>query len=63
VAAALTSGVAALMLARDPALTPDALRRWLFASARPIAGRRHDVGVGVIDALAAVRAVGKIHGE
>jgi subtilisin family serine protease len=59
VATALTSGVAALMLARDPALTPDALRQRLIGSAHKIAGPRRDVGAGVIDALAAVEAAGK----
>ncbi len=63
VATALTSGVAALMLARDPALTPDAAApatdRQRAAHRRP----RRDVGAGVIDALAAVKAVGKRGGE
>ena len=59
VATALTSGVAALMLARDPALTPDQLRQRLIGSARRIAGRRTEVGAGVIDALAAVQALRK----
>ena len=59
VATALTSGVAALMLARDPALTPDQLRQRLIASVRHIAGRKTEVGAGVIDALAAVEAAKK----
>jgi len=59
VAAAHASGVAALLLARDPKLTPDEVRRDLIRSARHIAGNKRDVGAGVIDALAAVDAVKK----
>jgi subtilisin family serine protease len=55
VAAAHASGVAALLLARDPKLTPDEVRRDLIRSARHIAGNKRDVGAGVIDALAAVK--------
>ena len=57
VAAAHASGVAALLLARDPNLTPDQVRRDLIRSARAISGKKQDVGAGVIDALAAVDAV------
>ena len=57
VAAAHASGVAALLLARDPKLTPDQVRSRLIKSARPIAGNKRDVGAGVIDALAAVDSV------
>jgi subtilisin family serine protease len=56
VAAAHASGVAALLLARDPKLTPDEVRRDLIASARAIPGAKRDVGAGVIDALAAVNS-------
>ena len=59
VAAAHASGVAALLLARDPNLTPDQVRRDLIRSARAIPGKKQDVGAGVIDALAAVDAVRK----
>jgi subtilisin family serine protease len=59
VAAAHASGVAALLLARDPKLTPDQVRSRLIKSARPIAGNKRDVGAGVIDALAAVDSVKK----
>jgi hypothetical protein len=59
VAAAHASGVAALLLARDPKLTPDEVRRDLIRSARAIPGKKQDVGAGVIDALAAVDAVKK----
>jgi subtilisin family serine protease len=54
VAAANTTGVAALLLARDPKLTPDEVRDLLVKSARKIPGRKNDVGAGVIDALRAV---------
>jgi hypothetical protein len=46
--------VAALLLARDPKLTPAGVRRALIRSARKISGQRRDVDAGVIDALAAV---------
>ena len=59
VAAAHASGVAALLLARDPKLTPDQVRSRLIKSARHIAGNKRDVGAGVIDALAAVDSVKK----
>ena len=54
IAAAHASGVAALLLARDPKLTPAGLRRALIRSAHAVPGARRDVGAGVIDALAAV---------
>ncbi len=59
VAAAHASGVAALLLARDPKLSPAAVRRALIRSAHAVAGPRRDVGAGVIDALAAVKEFGK----
>jgi hypothetical protein len=43
-----------LLLARDPKLSPAALRRALIRSAHAVAGARRDVGAGVIDALSAV---------
>ncbi len=57
VAAAHASGVAALLLARNPKLTPDQVRSLLIKSARAIPGARRDIGAGVIDALGAVDAV------
>ncbi len=57
VAAAHASGVAALLLARDPKLTPDQVRGLLIKSARAIPGNKRDVGAGVIDALGAVDAI------
>ena len=59
VAAAHVSGVAALLLARDPKLTPAALRRALVRAAHEVPASRRDVGAGVIDALAAVQEFGK----
>lgn len=56
VAAAHATGVAALLLARNPKLTPDQVRRLLIHSARAIPGSKRDVGAGVIDALGAVEA-------
>lgn len=55
IAAAHVSGVAALMLARDPKLTPAEVRAALIRAARKVPGRRREVGAGVIDALAAVK--------
>jgi subtilisin family serine protease len=57
VAAAHATGVAALLLARNPGLTPDQVRNLLVRSARVIPGNKRDVGAGVIDALGAVEAV------
>ena len=57
IAAAHVSGVAALLLARNPKLKPDDVRRVLIKSARAIPGKRQDVGAGVIDALGAVNAL------
>ncbi len=57
VAAAHASGVAALLLARNPKLTPDEVRRDLIRSARAVPGNKRDVGAGVIDALGAVNSV------
>jgi subtilisin family serine protease len=59
VAAAHVTGVAALMLAQDPALKPDDVRKRLLSSVRVIPGARRDVGAGVVDALTAVRATAK----
>jgi subtilisin family serine protease len=59
VATAHVSGVAALLLARDPRLTPDALRRLLVGSAQKVPGSRRDVGAGVVDALKAVEQTGR----
>jgi subtilisin family serine protease len=57
VAAAHATGVAALLLARNPKLTPDQVRGLLIKSARAVPGAKRDIGAGVIDALAAVDAI------
>jgi hypothetical protein len=54
VAAAHASGVAALLLASKPNLTPAQVRASLIRAANRIPGKRTDVGAGVIDALAAI---------
>lgn len=58
-AAALASGVAALVVARDPKLTPAGVHQFMIRSARHIVGKRSDVGAGEIDALGAVEALSK----
>jgi subtilisin family serine protease len=57
--AAYVSGLAALMLARNPALTADEVRQALVQSARDLgpAGRDDRFGAGEADAFAAVSAV------
>ena len=57
-AAAEVSGIAALMLQRDPSLTPDGLRRILESSAKDLGpkGRDAEFGFGLADAYAAVMA-------
>jgi subtilisin family serine protease len=57
VAAAHVSGVAALLLARNPKLTPDDVRRVLIRSAHSLAGNRNDTGAGVVDALGAINTL------
>ena len=56
VAAAHVSGVAALLLARNPKLSPYGVRQIIERSARHIPGKRDTVGAGEVDALAAVEA-------
>lgn len=55
-AAAHISGVAALILERNPGLSPDGLRRVLLSSAKDLGpkGRDKDFGVGLADAYRAV---------
>jgi hypothetical protein len=55
-AAAHVSGIAALVLERDPELSPDGLRRVLLSSARDLGpkGRDKDFGMGLADAYRAV---------
>lgn len=56
--AAFVSGVAALMLARNPSLTPPDLRGTLMATARDLGapGPDDEFGAGLADAYAAVKA-------
>jgi subtilisin family serine protease len=54
IAAAHASGVVALLLAAKPNLTPAQVRSDLIRSAHRIAGKRNEVGAGVIDALAVI---------
>jgi subtilisin family serine protease len=54
VAAAHVSGVVALMLERNPALTPAAVRNILTATARPL-GQPHLFGAGLVDPVRAVK--------
>ncbi len=56
IAAAHVSGVAALLLARDPKLKPDAVKKLLAGSAHALGRPAQEVGAGEIDALAALRA-------
>lgn len=59
VAAAHATGVAALLLAAQPNLTPAQVRSDLIKSARRISGKRNEVGAGVVDALAVVKETPK----
>jgi subtilisin family serine protease len=59
VAAAHASGVAALLLAAKPKLTPAQVRADLIRSAQRIPGKRNEVGAGVIDALAVIKPTRK----
>jgi hypothetical protein len=56
--AAYVSGVVALMLERNPALSPDAVRKILMASSKDLGpkGRDEMFGAGLIDAFQAVTA-------
>jgi subtilisin family serine protease len=58
VSAALVSGVVALMLERRPAATPADIRKWLTATAAPLAGggRPDEFGAGLVDARRATEA-------
>lgn len=59
-AAAHIAGIAALILEREPSLTPDSVRRVLLSTARDLgpAGRDRDFGAGLADAFEAVRSLG-----
>jgi subtilisin family serine protease len=55
IAAAHASGVAALLLAAKPKLTPAQVRSDMIRYAHRIPGKRNEVGAGVIDALAVIK--------
>jgi subtilisin family serine protease len=59
-ASPLAAGVAALMRSRDPSISPDTITEILFSTARDLesAGYDPNTGWGLIDAFAAVSAVG-----
>jgi hypothetical protein len=59
VSAAQVSGIAALLIERNPALTPDEARTILTSTATPLGQklREHDFGAGLVNAWRAVSAV------
>ena len=59
VAAAEVSGIAALLIERNPSLTPSAVRKTLMDTAKDLGpkGRDRDYGAGLVNALQAVEAV------
>ena len=60
-AAAYVSGLAALLIDRNPGITPDGVRAVLTATAHDLGpkGRDDQFGAGLVDALAAVQAVSR----
>jgi subtilisin family serine protease len=56
VAAAEVSGVAALLIERNPALTPAAVRKILMDTATRLGPKGRDYGAGLVNALDAVKA-------
>jgi subtilisin family serine protease len=65
VAAAHVSGVAALLLERNPKLTPGDVRRILMRTAKSLGGRERsrDFGAGLVNAYEAVAATGQRRSE
>ena len=59
--AAFVSGLAALLIDRNPGITPDGIRAALMATARDLGpkGRDDQFGAGLADAMAAVEAVSR----
>lgn len=54
-ATAAVSGVVALILSKNPSLTPDQVKQLLMASATPVSGNgKNDVGAGYVDAARAI---------
>jgi subtilisin family serine protease len=60
-AAAHVSGIVALMLERNPQLTPGAVRRALMAAAQPLGGRRggNEFGAGRANAFKTLKIIGQ----
>ena len=60
VAAAEVSGIAALLIERNPALKPADIRRILTSTAKDLGAKGHDssFGSGLVNALLAVTAAG-----
>ena len=56
-AAAHVSGIAALMLEKNPKLTPKDIRALLLSSAYKTSGQSADLGAGIADAAGALAAV------
>jgi len=58
VAAAEVSGIAALLIERNPSLTPSAVRKILMDTAKDLGpkGRDRDYGAGLVNALQAVES-------
>jgi subtilisin family serine protease len=59
-AAAHISGIVALVLEREPSLTPDSVRRVLLSTAHDLGatGRDKDFGAGIADAYDALVSIG-----
>ena len=59
VAAAEVSGIAALLIERNPSLTPAEVRKILMDTAKDLGpkGRDRDYGAGLVNALKALTAV------
>jgi serine protease AprX len=62
-AAAIVSGVAALLFEADPALSPDEVKSVLISTANPALAGRPGAGAGMVDAAAAMDAVADGGGE
>jgi hypothetical protein len=58
IAAAEVSGVAALLIELKPSLKPEDVRRILKASAFKLSARPDETGAGLVDAAAAIKALG-----
>ena len=64
-AAAHITGIVALILEREPTLTPDSVRRILLTTARDLgpSGRDKDFGAGLADAYEAVKSISAKPGD